>query len=158
MQETLTPRIDLQRPVPVMRALTLAEYAESFPRTEVCVDNDTLPRAYVRWLGPGYVFQATRPYRIIEDGQEVQIPAGFRFDAASVPRLVWPIISPTELGVVAPLVHDWLYRTGGQQGRFSRRAADRIFKRHMRAEGVADWKVQAAYAAVRLFGWRSWRS
>lgn len=152
----LEPVIDLRRP-PVMHALALTERASAYPRREVCVDNDALPRAYVRWLGPGFVFQATRPYQIEELGRTIRVPAGFRFDAASVPRIVWSLISPTDLGVVAPLVHDWLYRTGGQDGEFSRREADRLFKAHMRSEGVADWKVRLAYTAVRAFGRRSWR-
>ena len=41
------------------------------------------------------------------------IEEGFEFDLASVPRAAWSIIAPFELGQVAPLVHDHLYKMRG---------------------------------------------
>lgn len=154
------PRIDLQQPAAVMRALDLTRTITTIDgpcRDLVCVRSDTLPEAVVRWLGPGFRFRLEAPFAIAERGVEIRIPAGFIFDGASVPRLFWLGISPTELGVVAPLVHDWLYRTGGQYGALSRGDADSIFLDHMKAEGVSGWRRWAAYTAVRAFGRGSWR-
>jgi len=96
----------------------------------------------------------------------VIIPRGFRWDLASVPRAVWWLISPNDLGLVGPLVHDWLYRCGGvvpaphcePPRHFSRAAADELLRELMARDGVAGWRRRFAYRAVRLFGGGSWRA
>ncbi|MCK5016983.1 MAG: DUF1353 domain-containing protein [Candidatus Peribacteraceae bacterium] len=40
----------------------------------------------------------------------VCVPKGFVFDGASVPRIFWPIMSPTGLMLIAGLFHDVGYR------------------------------------------------
>lgn len=116
-----------------------------------------LPPARVRWIGPGYRFRLESPYQLrhVDIDVEIVVPEGFEFNAASVPRLAWLAISPLDLGVVAPLIHDWLYRTGGG-GVITRRQADRLFIRHMKAEGVGWIRRNAAYLAVRVGGRSSW--
>jgi len=89
------------------------------------------------------------------EGEELEeIPAGFVFDFASIPRLFWNIVSPTELGDTAPLKHDWKYRNIGG----NRAEVDRTFLRDMASDNIKPWKRNAAYFFVRLFGWRSWNS
>jgi hypothetical protein len=44
--------------------------------------------------------------------QTVFIPAGFVFDGASIPRLLWPVLSPTGILLVPSLIHDYGYRHG----------------------------------------------
>lgn len=127
------------------------------PLAERVVRSDDLPPAVVRWIGPGYRFEVTEDYVLPVEEGVVRIPAGFTFDAGSVPRPVWIVISPLDLGVVSVLVHDWLYRTGGQDGLLSRAAADRLFLEHMKAEGVRWWRRRLAHLAVRVAGGRSWR-
>jgi hypothetical protein len=139
----------------------------------------TLPTPVVRVLGPDR-FELLRPY-VYQwaapdfDGRRARlaIPMGFVFDYASVPRPVHAFIGRLDLGLVAPLMHDWLYAFGGrlpvgshewligdtwqQVGEpWTRRDADRLFGRHMREEGVARWRRRSAYRAVRLFGSRAW--
>lgn len=92
----------------------------------------------------------------------VRVPKGFETDLASVPRLLWPLIGSHELSIVAPVVHDWLYRRRGLYWQVDRKQyltradADRLFLRLMILEGVAGWKARAAWLAVRLFAldWR----
>lgn len=102
----------------------------------------------------------------------LEVPEGFTHDFASVPRVLWMLISPLDLGL-ASLFHDWLYRAGGRvttlrwdrtDGRWdpvedpwSRRYADELFARMMREQGVPKWRRRAAYLAVRLAGGSSWR-
>jgi hypothetical protein len=44
----------------------------------------------------------------------VHIPAGFVTDFASIPRIAWRVISPTDYHIGKPaVVHDWLYRNPG---------------------------------------------
>lgn len=100
------------------------------------------------------------------NGVTLHIPAGTTTDLASVPRFLWPLIAPMELGGIGcPLIHDWIYRHRGLPGerrawtpavRVSRRAADRIFREAMRAAGVGWVKRWVAWAGVRLGGWVPW--
>ncbi len=105
------------------------------------------------------------PFRWEEDGTRLTVPAGWRFDLASVPRVLWTLIAPFELSLAAPLVHDFLYRTAGvpppgtvePHRTFTRAEADRIFCAIMARQGVAGWRLAAAYVAVRAAGVLAWR-
>lgn len=89
-----------------------------------------------------------------------RIPSGFVCDLANVPRLLWWVIGPHELGLVAPLIHDALYRYRGalplgwtlDGWTCDRKEADVIFHRMMLADHVPAWKARLAYRAVRIFG------
>ena len=84
----------------------------------------------------------------------IRVPAYFQTDFASVPRLLWWLISPTDPGVgKAAVLHDYLYR----EGFLGRRMADAIMVEAMRVLGVPAWKRGAIYLALRLFGWVAWR-
>ena len=80
------------------------------------------------------------------------IPRGFVTDFASIPRLFWNIITPTELGDAGPVEHDWDYRN--KIG--PRKRADLRLMAHMKKQKIPWWKRQAAYQLVRLWGWNSW--
>lgn len=84
----------------------------------------------------------------------IRVPAGFRFDLASIPRFFTRLIGKHELGLAAPLVHDYLYRNKGYvySGNFTRADADWIFLKIMREDGVPGWRRWLAFFAVRLFG------
>lgn len=105
------------------------------------------------------------PYRLQLPGLELFVPAGFESDLASVPRALWPLLAPWELSTVAPVVHDYLYSTGGvlvfgflsPVRAFDRAGVDGLFLELMLREGVPPVRAQLAHAAVRLFGWRHWR-
>jgi hypothetical protein len=90
----------------------------------------------------------------VDRGRELRIPAGFRYDLASIPRWLWPIIAPHELSLIAPLAHDWLYRN--HDARYTRPEADNLFRDLMRRERVPKWRRASAYAAVRAFGAQAW--
>lgn len=95
----------------------------------------------------------------------LRVPDGFAFDLASIPRPLWGIVAPFELSIVAPLLHDVLYRFEGELPKdlldpwraFSRREADRLLLEGMAAEGVPAWRLAAAYAAVRTCGRGAWQ-
>jgi hypothetical protein len=91
----------------------------------------------------------------------IDLTAPFDYDMASIPRGLWTFIGPHELGIIGPLVHDWLYRSGGSaffSGRsYTRKEADQLFLLDMEDSGVGKAKRKAAYQAVRLFGGGSWR-
>jgi hypothetical protein len=98
------------------------------------------------------------------DGVSFNIKEGYRFDLASIPRPLWWLVAPIELGGAAPpLVHDYLYGTHGKPGHgvdplrpYSRLEADRLFLSAMIERGVSKFKRVAAFLAVRFFGWLPW--
>jgi hypothetical protein len=87
---------------------------------------------------------------LLEDFEGV--PKGFVYDFASIPRFLWWLVSPVELGDVGPLKHDWRYANKlGPRGE-----ADKDFSADMKRDNIKTWKRKAAYAGVRSFGWMSW--
>lgn len=126
--------------------------------TEPIISYDTRRGRWI--LHRGYIYSSGTHH--------IWIRNGFAFDLASIPRVVWWLIAPFELSIVAPLVHDYLYAHGGRPpldteiamwGKrlwYTRADADELFLRIMREEEVPRWRRGLAYAAVRLFGWVSW--
>ena len=116
----------------------------------------------VRWVDGQW--ETSEQWTVPVNGCELTVPAGFRTDLESVPRLGWLFISPTELGGVGPpLVHDVSYKLRGRvealtvpATRLTRRATDRIFLEMMASSGVSRVKRRAAWLAVRLAGWVPW--
>ena len=116
-------------------------------------------------------WQTVEPWNANIDGITLHIPKGFQTDLASVPRLLRSFVNTYELGVASALIHDAIYGRRGHQMtfppaehavtwepkvRFTRRAADRIFRQAMKAEGIGVAKRWVAWTAVRLFGWLPW--
>lgn len=102
-------------------------------------------------------------WSITVDGFDIDVPSGFVFDLASIPRIMWvvPGFAPFELSTAAPLLHDFIYRHHGVLVRngliVSRATADRYFRLIMAEEGVGRIRRTLAWLAVRLGGWFSWR-
>lgn len=108
----------------------------------------------------------------------IDVPEGFIFDGASVPRILWSLTGLTPHGELesAALIHDFLYRYGGHLPQLSfwrvpqqsaatecwapfahvwtRQQCDRLFARIMRETGVPRWRRRLAYLGVRAGGWR----
>ena len=110
----------------------------------------------------------------------IVIPKGFVSDGASAPRLLWTVTGITPDGLVraGALVHDFLYKHGGDLPKgsyqelnpyialdewiplndiWTRKNADRIFCRIMKESGVGKIKRRIAYRGVRMFGWIFWK-
>jgi len=103
-------------------------------------------------------------YVYVHDAHRITLPAGFESDLASVPGPLQRLVSPFDLSIVAPLVHDFLYKHRGDppDGRitperdYTRRQADVLFGEIMADEGIVAWRRAGAYSAVRAFGWLPW--
>lgn len=88
-----------------------------------------------------------------DDEQAITVPAGFSTDFASIRVLhnaflfvLFALVSG--YGNYAATVHDLLYTTG----QVSRKAADAVLYRALRAEGVARWRAWLFWAGVRVGG------
>lgn len=142
----------------------MKEFVYRLDHEHVDIPGSRLPPPLLTYVGDGqWRLEAAYTYR---DGTTaITVPAGFEFDLSSVPRPFWWLIAPFELSIVAPLLHDFLYRHGGKPPAgsvdpprtYTRVEVDRMARRIMEAEGVAAWRRTLAYLAVRAFGGRAWR-
>jgi hypothetical protein len=96
-------------------------------------------------------WQLIGPFRLEVDGRAWEVPAQFWTDFASIPRIVWTIVSPDELGY-GPIPHDFGYYTGLE----SRAYWDEVFLACMEADRIDPWKRAAAHEAVVRFGHKAW--
>jgi hypothetical protein len=88
-----------------------------------------------------------------EEEQVITVPAGFSTDFASIKVLhnaflfvLFALVSG--YGNYAATVHDWLYTTR----QISRKRADAVLYRALRAEGVARWRAWLFWTGVRIGG------
>lgn len=79
----------------------------------------------------------------------ITVPAGFKTDYASVPRIVGAYLLFGGKGKRAAVVHDWLY-SGALE--VTRELADAVFKEALQATGYSAFTVAAMYAGVRVGG------
>ena len=103
---------------------------------------------------------ARRTYTLIDDlvlaDEElgaITVPRGFQTDFASIKVLhnaflfvLFALVSG--YGNYAATVHDWLY----EHGSMTRKQADAVLYRALRAEGVARWRAWLFWAGVRIGG------
>jgi hypothetical protein len=136
----------------------LKHFAYTLERDRVEIPGSRLPPPVLTYRGDGR-WRLEVAYTYADDETAIAVPVGFELDLASVPRVFWPLIAPFELSIVAPLVHDFLYRSGGKTATrtYMRAEADALFRRIMTAESVPKWRATLAYVAVRLFGRSAWR-
>lgn len=136
---------------------------------QVCPIRSSLPAAVISWDQTNEQWVLAEQYRVTVMDVHFLIPDGFTFDLASVPKFLWSVIAPFELSVVAPLVHDFIYRNNGylpehanadpdtrENKRISRSQADLIFLEIMEKEGVPYLRRTLGYYAVRIFGRRAY--
>jgi hypothetical protein len=79
----------------------------------------------------------------------ITIPAGFRTDFASVPRIVGAYLMFGGKGKRAAVVHDWAY-SGGLD--VERDIADEVFREALQASGYSAFTVWMMYQGVRIGG------
>ena len=106
--------------------------------------------------GKHWILLSPFTYRVgsVDSDEIIFVPAAFKTDFASIPRLLWPAMGhPTGKHGKAAVVHDWLYQYPEE---YSRRRCDQIFLEAMRVLGVGWWKRSAMYAGVRIGGWVGW--
>jgi hypothetical protein len=77
------------------------------------------------------------------------VPAGFRTDFATVPRMVVWLIPRFGRYTLAAVLHDWLTSEGLRTGVVSSRDADGLFRRVMAELGVPPVRRWVMWAGVR---------
>jgi len=89
---------------------------------------------------------------------EVSIPAGYRWNGASIPRPLWCIIGRPKdpRFALASLVHDWICEEA--ETRPQRVFGDAVFLWLLRDAGVAPWRHYAMFLAVTAYRRLIWRA
>jgi hypothetical protein len=113
----------------------------------------------------GKWFTVAEDFEWASDTLRLFVPRGYRFDGASVPRILEPLLHRLQLGLLAPVFHDPLYQGGGKMVvgwqephvRLDRDEVDWLFYVHMVEDGVDPAIVPRAYEMVRRFGASSWK-
>ena len=103
---------------------------------------------------------------VVEEDVEifgVQIPAGYKTDGASVPRVFYNILSRYGIGLLAALVHDARYDppadAHGLKWRvLTRKEADKEFYDNLVGSGVSKRRAYLCWTAVRAAGWKYWNA
>lgn len=85
--------------------------------------------------------------------QTFTVPAGFRTDLASVPRLPVIYLLTGDTSSKAAVVHDWLYTTKI----VPRDVADAVLREASAVTGVPAWRRGLMFYGVRAFGWSHWK-
>jgi hypothetical protein len=112
----------------------------------------------------------TRHWELAEDwhyeigGEEYVIPAGFKFDGASIPKFLHTWLSPTGVLLMGGLVHDYAYkyetllRKYGKEtmGVLTQKKADEIFRDINIEQNGFHFLNYLAYWALRIGGFMAW--
>ena len=112
----------------------------------------------------------TRHWEIANDfdyevnGEKFVIPAGFKFDGASIPKFLHPFLSPVGVLLIGGLVHDYAYKyetllkknRKDTMGVITQKKADEIF-RDINIEINGFYLMNyLAYWSLRLGGFMAW--
>ena len=112
----------------------------------------------------------TRHWEIAEDfefdllGEKFVIPAGFKFDGASIPKFLHPFLSPVGVLLIGGLIHDYAYKfetllrqnKKDTLGVISQKRADEIFRDINIGVNGFYLMNYLAYWSLRLGGFMAW--
>jgi len=82
---------------------------------------------------------------VADDGRGIYVPAGFKTDMLSIPRMLWSMFPPTGNGGKAAIVHDWLL----MEGLLPRAKCADFFLEALQSLNVPDEQATAMYLGVR---------
>jgi hypothetical protein len=101
-----------------------------------------------------------------DKGVWFEVPVGFVFDGASVPNILYPVLSATPLDLIIPgACHDYLYRKdataidvpSGKVRSVERDEADAVMKDVCKYVGVDKADCDKIFFGIRAGGWPSFR-
>ena len=116
------------------------------------------------WLTGTRHWEVAKDWSYEIDGEKYVIPAGFRFDGASIPKFLHTWLSPTGVLLMGGLVHDYAYKYAtllkadkkSTMGEIDQRKADQIF-RDINIEINGFYLMNLlAYWSLRLGGFMAW--
>lgn len=91
----------------------------------------------------------------LSTGDELLIPAGYCYDMATVPKWLWSVVRPFNDGLLATLIHDYLY-VHKEKHMLSRAESDREYLKWLTVTNNNQFDNTIRYLVVRAFGWLWW--
>ena len=116
------------------------------------------------WLTGTRHWQVADDWSFTIEGEKYIIPAGFKFDGASIPKFLHTWLSPTGVLLMGGLVHDYAYKyatllKSGQKetmGTIDQKKADQIFRDINIEQNGFHFLNYLAYYALRIGGFVAW--
>lgn len=111
--------------------------------------------------GSPTLLRLNAPLRWVDAERWIEIPAGFLFDGASVPNILYPVLDASPLDLIIPgALHDYAYRFDALQIRldtsrilgFTRLEADELLRDVAEFCGVGASDRRKLYYGVRVGG------
>lgn len=94
--------------------------------------------------------------------QEFVAPATYQTDFFSIPKILWPILSPIGPGIHGAIIHDVLCSTEwGLPGESVKKRvlrANRVLRQAMLDSGCPRWRVSLIYIGVQIGCKSTWKS
>lgn len=87
-------------------------------------------------------------WRENNEDEVIRVPAGFRTDLATIPRVFWSILPPHDIYAKAAVLHDYLYNNAIGTKEY----ADDVFDEALGVLNVPTWKRKIMVFMVRMFG------
>ena len=122
-------------------------------------------RMILMWLLGVRHWEIAEDFNYEINGEKFVIPAGFKFDGASIPKFLHTFLSPVGVLLMGGLVHDYAYKyetllkinKKETMGVLTQKKADQIF-RDINIEINGFYLMnQLAYYSLRLGGFLAWR-
>ena len=121
-------------------------------------------KAIVMWLLGTRNWELINDFTYVLNGNKYVIPAGFKFDGASIPKFLRTFFSPVGVLLIGGLVHDYAYKyetllrenKRDTLGKISQKRADEIFRDiNINVNGFYLMNY-LAYWSLRLGGFVAW--
>lgn len=134
----------LMRIIILMSSLFVSSCSDKISHDIVFLDNVCI-KAHEK-----YRYLTCGDIRVMIDSRMVVIPKEFDTDLASIPRALWPFMSPAYSAFIGPgILHDYLYR---DRTWMVRKEVDSVFYDALRQDGLDRWTAWKMWVAVRIFG------
>ena len=116
------------------------------------------------WLLGVRHWEIAKDFEYVLNGNKYVIPAGFKFDGASIPKFLHPFLSPVGVLLIGGLVHDYAYKYAtllrqnkkDTLGVISQKRADEIFRDINIGVNGFYLMNYLAYYSLRLGGFLAW--
>jgi len=89
---------------------------------------------------------------ITDSGKEIEVPAGYITDFATIPRFLWWALPPDHYSYIkSSVVHDYALTNLPE---LSKKICDDIFREAMLSEGAPKLRAKVMYLSVKYLGRR----
>ena len=121
-------------------------------------------RMLLMWLLGVRHWEIAKDFEYELNGEKFVIPAGFKFDGASIPKFLHTFLSPVGVLLVGGLVHDYAYKyetllrenKRDTLGIISQKRSDEIFRDINIGVNGFYLMIYLAYYSLRLGGFWAW--